>query len=79
MLIDPFGAALDQAMQAKGLNADQVAMGTGIPVGHVRAYLAGHLRPANRDRADRLETFLDLKPGTLTSLQPPMKSYKRPF
>lgn len=78
-MIDPFGAALDQIMQGKGLTPDQVAQGTGIPAAHIRAYLTGKFRPVNPARAANLERFLGIEAGKLTAIPLPPKDYKRPF
>jgi hypothetical protein len=76
--IDPFGAALEQALADKKMSLDTLATMTGIPITMLRLHLAGKHRP-HEDRIERIETALELAPGTLGDIDLPPKVYKRPF
>jgi Helix-turn-helix len=76
--IDPFGAALERAMNQKNLSVDGLAAETGIPPVMLRMHLAGKHRPAP-ERIVRIEGALELAPGTLADIPLPLAVHKRPF
>jgi hypothetical protein len=76
--IDPFGAALERALSEKHMTVDHLAAVTGIPAVMLKMHLAGTHRPIE-ERIERIETALELEPGTLAEIPLPPKYYKRPF